>query len=371
MFTRLANVICAATLLAACTAPSPPRPRLQSPEYGLQVFLWWTSENKTGDNDVRLVQDLGFGWLKQKFPWREIEVGRGQFDWSRSDPIVALAEKHKMKLLARLDVQPWWAQADPAAQIPNGPPADYQDFGRYCSAVASRYKGRIPAYEVWNEPNLAREWGQQPPNPQEYVELLKVCYQAIKAADPPALVISAGLAPNAHEDPAVALPDDVFYRAMYEAGAAPYFDLLGVHAPGWMNPPEVSPDETEADPALQARWVTFRHVEDIRQIMVAYGDGDKQIAITEMGYTIDPRPDSPYHWHAVTEAQRADYLPRMYQYAKAHWSPWIGPMIAIYIVDESWTENDEQYWWAITRPVFPGDPPVLLPSYEALKKMEK
>jgi hypothetical protein len=46
-------------------------------------------------------------------------------------------------------------------------------------------------------------------------------------------------------------------------------------------------------------------------------------------------------------------------------------MSMIYITDPFWTEDDEQYWWAITRPVTPGDPPQVLPAYEALKAMDK
>ncbi len=65
--------------------------------------------------------------------------------------------------------------AHPSWKTPR--PPILQDFGDFCYALADRYKGKIAAYQVWNEPNLAREWGNQPPNPAQYVELLKVCYQ--------------------------------------------------------------------------------------------------------------------------------------------------------------------------------------------------
>jgi hypothetical protein len=287
--------------------------------------------------------------------------------------VVDLVESRGLKLLARLDGTPFWATADPALaeRVTDTPPKDLALFGEYCGALAGRYAGRIEAYEIWNEPNLAREWGNQPPDPAAYAEMLKVCYLAIKAADPQAIVISAGMAPTGTDDPAVAIPDEAFYRGLYEAGAAPYFDMLGAHAPGYMNPPERSPDDTEADPALQARWITFRHVEDIRALMVAYGDGDKQIAITEMGWTSDTTGNPVYSWYAVDEATRADYLVRAYQYAAANWSPWIGLMSMVYIADPEWTEAHEQYWWAITRPTPPGEPAVLLPAYDALREMEK
>ena len=87
-----------------------------------------------------------------------------------------------------------------------------------------------------------------------------------------------------------------------------------------------------------------------------------------MGWTTD-QVNPTYSWYAVTEEQQADYLARAYQWAKKNWQPWIGLMSCIYIAEYSWTEKDEQYWYAITRPSFPE--PDLRPAYHALKAMPK
>ncbi len=358
-------------------SPSPaprlyPVPQITGPQYGIQAFLWWNVDNKTGWRDADLVQGLGFGWIKEQFSWSAISGSRGGYDWFRPDWVVKLAQQRGLKLLVRLDKAPFWALADAgdASKYTDTPPKDPALMGEFCGALASRYAGRIAAYEVWNEPNLTREWGGPPPNPAEYVVLLKACYTAIKAADPKAIVISAGLAPTDQDDPAVSMPDVAFYQGLYAAGGASYFDMLGVHAPGFGNPPERSPADCQADTFWQSRVWCFRHVEDIRALMVAAGDSDKQIAATEMGWTTDP-VHNDYSWYAVSEAQQADYLVRAFQYARANWQPWIGLMSMVYIADPHWTPADEQYWWAITRPTKPGDPPVLLPAYDALKKMPK
>jgi hypothetical protein len=110
-------------------------------------------------------------------------------------------------------------------------------------------------------------------------------------------------------------------------------------------------------------------VEDLRKIMVEAGDADKQVVVLEFGWTTDTRPDSPYRWHAVSEEEQADYLVRAYQWAREHWRPWIGLMSLIYIANPDWTENDEQYWWAITYPSWPV--PKVRPAYERLKAMPK
>jgi hypothetical protein len=353
-------------LLAGCATANTPTPEptsvtvpalmgnepvqqlFDSPEYGIHAFMWWKPD--LIEEDLDLVNEMGFGWVKQKFAWREIEgIEKGKFDWYRPDRIVEKAEKAGLNLVIRLDRQPFWSEPEENRWFDNQPPGDFQDFGDYCGAVADRYRGRIAAYEVWNEPNLGREWGERSPNPVEYTELLKVCYEAIKEADPEAIVISAGLAPTGTESEQ-AMPDTKFLQGMYDAGAADYFDVLGVNAPGYKAPPELSPEGAESDEYGGGRWFAFRHVEDNREIMVANGDGHKQVAILEMGWTLD-EVNSEYAWFAVDEATQADYLVRAYQYAAENWQPWIGLMTTIYIADDNWTpEEHEQWWWSIVLP---------------------
>lgn len=336
-----------------------------SPDYGIQAFLWW--DPNVAQRDLETINDLEFNWVKQSFAWRDIEtIEKGKFDWYRPDLIVDMVEEAGLDLLVRIDRQPFWSQEEDWPPLENAPPADLQDFANFCGILAERYRGRIAAYQVWNEPNLTREWGEKPPNPAEYTELLKVCYQAIKEADPQAIVVSAGLAPTGTGLP-LAIPDTEFLKGMYEAGAGDYFDVLGINAPGYKAPPEVSPEEGENNPEYGGgRWFVFRHAEDMREIMEANGDVDKQVSILELGWTTDEfNPD--YAWHAVTEELQADYLVRAYDYAAENWQPWIGPIFTIYIADPAWTaEGNEQWWWAVTYP----DGSKRL-AYKALQDMDK
>lgn len=347
---------------------------MQSPAYGMQAFLWWRPE--VAHRDLGLIKDAGFGWVKQDLPWREIEgAGKGQFDWSRADTVVEMAhDDFGLNILARVDRQPAWANPNcvDGANV-MGPPQNYQDYADFLTELASRYRGRIAAYAVWNEPNLSREWCNEPPNPEEYVRLLQVAYDAIKAGDPNAIVVSAGLSPTGGPMP-TAMDDVEYLDRMYQAmggDSSGYFDVLGAHAPGFKAPPEVSTDEVAANPEQygRGRWFTFRRVEELRDVMEQYGDTQRQVAILEMGWTVDPRPGSPYNWHAVTEEQQADYLVRAYEYAEENWRPWIGLMSLIYVCNADWDEDDEQYYWCITYPIYPQT--VTRPAYDALKAMPK
>jgi hypothetical protein len=349
-----------------------------SPEYGIQAFLWWRQDLM--DRDINLAKHAGFGWIKQNFAWRDIEAAKGHYDWRRPDRIVLSMNDTGLDLILRLDNPPDWAAPgcnDPARDILQGPPRNMQDFVNFISALATRYRGRIRAYEIWNEPNLAREWCGQAPSGAAYTQMLKVAYAAVKAADPAAWVVSAGLSPTTRNDN-VARPDAQYLQELYAAGAGKYFDLLGAHGAGFRAPPEADPAAVARDPNLGnpgdftggvpeelRRVYCFRHVEDLRAVMVTNGDTKKQVAVLEFGWTSDTVHPN-YAWFAVSEQTKADYMVRAYKYAVANWTPWIGLMSLIYISDPDWTQKDEQYWWAITNP--DGSP---RPAYNALKAMDK
>ncbi|MEM7030224.1 MAG: beta-galactosidase [Chloroflexota bacterium] len=331
--------------------------KMQSPDFGIQAFLYWRSE--VASRDLQLIKDIKFSWVKQQIAWRDVEgAGKGIYDWANLDRMMDQIDEKGLHMIARVDLQPEWA----GGGYPEiGPPDDYQDYVDFISTLATRYKGRIDAYQIWNEPNLAREWGDQPPDPVKYTELLRRSYEAIKAIDPDAFVISAGLAPTTRYDH-VAMPDTIFVQGMYDAGAQPFFDALGVHGAGFKVSPDTDPAVVANDPALNnndpsstelKRIYAFRHVEDVRAIMVANGDVDKRVVVLEFGWTVDPREDSPYRWHAVSENQQAAYIVQAYRYAEQNWQPWIGVMSLIFLANVDWTEDDEQTYWSITHPLYP------------------
>ena len=327
---------------------------MASPDYGIQAFLWWQPE--VADRDLQLTKDAGFDWVKQLVSWQDVEgAGKGEYDWGNLDRIVDQAQQHGLKLIVRVSQdpdRPFWA---------GNPPDNAGHFADFLAAMASRYQGRIQAYQVWNEPNLAREWGGRRPDPAGYAGLLKTAYSAIKGVDPNTTVITAGMAPTG-TDTEIAMPDITFYDKMYQAmkgNSDGYFDMLGVHAAGFAAPPEVSPDETAADKPKYGgeRFFAFRHVEDVRKLMERYGDQDKRVAILEFGWTTDNRPDSPYclarRGGGHRRIKQGCYLLGALKYAQENWRPWIGLMSMIYMPDVKWTKNDEQYYWSIIGPGYP------------------
>ncbi len=338
-------------------------PPFTSLTYAYHTSLWWHSEDY---NHLAWTRLSNFSHIKQVFAWENIEPARGRWIWYRADQIVERAEQAGVKIVARLSDAPAWAHPDLVGEkdvdYTDAPPTDLEDFGNYCATLSARYKGRIDAYQIWNEPNLSREWGNARPVASAYVDLLATCSQAIRANDPDAILISAGLAPTGNDDD-LARRDDLYLQDLYDAGFRQWVDVVGVHAPGF-SMVDYSPDQAERDG--RGRWATFRRVEDLRKIMIANQDAQTQMAILEMGWTLAPPEHRDYAWFAVTEEEQAQNLLEAYTFAAEHWRPWVGLMTTIYLADPLWTEADEQFWFSITNGAY-----YTRPAFHVLANMPK
>ena len=114
------------------------------------------------------------------------------------------------------------------------------EFAQYVAFLASQ---GADAIEVWNEPNIQREWPHGQISGDRYVRLLAAAYNAIKAANPATLVISGAPSPTGFFQTGCAAEgcnDDVFVRQMAAAGAANYLDCVGVHYNAGITPPNAT-----------------------------------------------------------------------------------------------------------------------------------
>lgn len=260
---------------------------------------------------LRLVREMGAVSIVEFFPWSYIELEKGHYDWSHADRTLKHAQNQGIQVFARLGLVPEWAQQDGTDNPKNAnylPNEHIADFARFVGAFVERYHEQIKHVIIWNEPNLNFEWGGRAPDPIAYTELLKQAYSAAHAANPEIIVISGALSPT------LAIPggaqggwDDLDYlRLMYENGASAYFDALGAHNYPFSYPPQMEPA-----PDL----LNFRRIELWRDIMQAYGDGDKPVYITETGWN-----DHPRFSYAVSPSQRINYTLEMYRYTKDSYS---------------------------------------------------
>ncbi len=261
---------------------------------------------------LELVREMGASSIVEYFPWAYIQEARGSFDWWHADQVMRHAQNQGLKVYARLGMTPVWARPDShqPATTSNYIDADaYQDFAAFAAIFAARYADTLGGLIIWNEPNLSFEWGYRPVDPAAYVDMLRVIYPAVKAAAPGVTVLAGALAPTLEPLGSPNGMNDLLYlAAMYEAGAADYFDALAVHAYGFKFPPDAEPG-----PDI----LNFRRVEYIRDTMQRYGDGDKPVYITEAGWNDHPR------WtRAVRPGQRIVYTLAAYEWVESEW-PWV------------------------------------------------
>lgn len=374
--TALIFLASAVTMIVIMVISAPPpdpfagaaikNPPFASLTYGMHAFLWWDG-GEVGLN-LDWARMMRFNHVKQIVAWRDIQHDEGApFELSRLEAILSETERRGLHLVVRLGNVPEWAAAEGSdLSAVDYVPRDSGEFAVYCGAVASRFPGRIKAYQILNEPNLSREWSGFRPDAASYVEMLAACSAAIRAADPAAILISAGLSPTGNDD-ATARRDDLYLQDMYTLGFQNYIDVVGVHAAGY-DAPEVGPDD--AVEKGRHRFMSFRRVEDLRKIMIANGDAARQVAILEVGWTTNPTNPN-YSWYAVTQEQQADYMVRAYAYAAEHWRPWVGLMSGIFLANPIWTEENEEYWFSITEPHLDKGYISIRPAFDKLLRMEK
>jgi len=318
------------TAPAAPESPAPAAPA-PAPSGGMYAFGYGFQVDGYNGNMAGAAQatrDAGFGWVKVQVPWYIIEPdSKGVYSWGQVDEIVDRASGAGLRLMLSVVKAPGWARPGNTDWGVHGPPANPQDMADTMAALASRYKGRVHAIEVWNEQNLAYEWGNEPLDAGRYVELLCAVYRAVKAVDPNIAIISGGLTPTGVTAAGVSVDDLEYLRRMYAAGCRSCMDGLGAHPSGYNNPPDVRAGWSDpAEPSFKGhRSFYFQETMlSYRTVMNAYGDSRKLIWPTEFGWASSPSPVAGYEYAAnVTESEQAAYLVKAFQLMRS-WG-FVGP----------------------------------------------
>ena len=246
----------------------------------------------------------GLTWVRIDLGWSSFqEAGPLRLSaWyvDLADRCVNMARAHGLNVLAMLWATPGWANG---GQARNVPPSDVGDYAWIASWAATHFRGRVAAWEVWNEPDPAQSSWSWSGSVQQYVQLLRAAYPAFKAGDPNATVVFGGLSWN----------DTTFLSNAYAAGARGSFDVMSVHP---YQAVANAPPEQVLD--RQSWW--FARVDSIHQVMVQNGDGDKPIWFTEFGWSSHANVANLPNWQlGVSDEQQGDFLVRAVQYVQTHY----------------------------------------------------
>ncbi|MCD4738471.1 MAG: hypothetical protein K8R89_04350 [Anaerolineae bacterium] len=258
-------------------------------------------------------EQLGFNWVKQQLRWDDIyHTETGQPDWGLYDPVVEAAHEMGLKLMLSIVDSPEWTRSYIDADPLGAPPDDLTLYANFVGEVVDRYKGKVHAIEVWNEQNLNREWDTANGlNPERYVEMLRLAYQAIESRDPSIVVISGALSPtgmtggdSSNANRLIYMDDYTYLTRMIEAGFLDYVDCIGVHHNGINMPPDVAWNEGYNDPTASFRgpfdnphhsW-SFKSTIWDYYTMAQQAGYNKPLCLTEFGWA------SAEGWSAVAES---------------------------------------------------------------------
>ncbi len=328
--------------------PGPPQTvHTTHPIVGVHTRLTDEVEEWKIQRSLQMVREMGAPWIVEFFPWAYYQGKDGGIAWEHPDLVISHAHAQGLKVIARIGLTPGWARP-PDTPLTYLDADAYDDFAAFAAAFAERYRGQVQAIIIGNEPNLNYEWGYRHTTYQDYVDLLKEVYTAVKTANPDMIILAGALAPTLEpEGSPWGLNDLAYLAGMYEAGAADYFDGLAVHAYGLAFPPETKPS---------ANLLNFRRVELVRQVMVDYGDTAKSIFITETGWNDHPR------WTmGVRPAQRIQYTLDALRYAEANW-PYV-EMVAIWAFRFPAPTKSYMDYYTLVTPEF-----VAKPIYDEIKQ---
>lgn len=187
--------------------------------------------------EMEMIRAAGFRIIRADLLWEQVELKKGQYEWTRFDRLLDACDRHGIRVMMPLLYSNPHYDSNLSPHTDEGVAA----FARYAAAAAARYKGRGIIWEMYNEPNNVF-WRPQP-DVKAYIKLATAVGKAIKQAAPDELYVG----------PALSGTDGAWLEACYEAGLLDYWDAVTVHPYG-NAPPEEREWHFKASRALIERY---------------------------------------------------------------------------------------------------------------------
>lgn len=287
--------------LPSATHANSPNPRAaitQNPKLGMNFANYF--------NMYPELREAGGSHERVEFAMKVLNPAPGSFDYrTYEDQVVGPAMRNNIEVLGILANPPDWAADRRYPKLHWWVPANLElawndpqnHWGQFVFRTATQFKGRIKAWEVWNEPNI--EFWSGPP--ELFARLMKVSYQAIKAADPNAIVVLGGIFHYQNIGNIQGI-----LRALGQDPEGPannyFFDVMGYH------PYDVGICNMRFEGDLIDNYLRA----DMRNLLPGETDNKHRIWVTETGIRV--REDGSFPEFATPEEQ-ASYVIAAYAYA--------------------------------------------------------
>jgi len=336
--------------------------------YGFQVHTTHVSP-QARSAVVGNVKLAGFGWVKHQIEWLSVEQTQGVFDWSEVDAAVNSDLDAGLNIMLSVQHAPVFYRSPASGLMPTDP----STFQTFMQSMASRYVGKVKAYEIWNEENLDREAGTGNVNPTTYLPLLKAGYTGTKSGDSNAQVFLGALSPTGANQPGVTMDDVAYLQALYALNNGEvknYFDVLAAHLSGFSNPPDCTPSTPQC--SLSGAWNTdpsffaFTRLGQYRDVLTQAGDANRQVWLTEFGYDSSTVAVPGYEYSTfISEDAQARFLVQAIQMARQ--TPLVGGVIVWNLNFQMVVpQTDEKWGFGVLRADFTPRP-----AFSALASMPK
>jgi hypothetical protein len=342
---RLIAVAAAAVLTAslglAATEATPSKAPNTTPGgsvFGIAAGCCLQSQEPAAqERSVAQLGQLGARWVRVDLQWQYVAPTPSQRRWAPFDTLITRLEHRHFNVLVQLERTPPWLVGGQPCPLGRCGPASDALWARLAGEAVRRWAHLgVRAWEIWNEPNSNHFWSPAA-DPVAFTHLLASAYSTIKRADPHSTVVSGGMA--AVTDPAVGpgIPAAAYLAGMYAAGARGAFDAVGDHPYCYSRAPDC------VDSSVFSGWSQLvRTSPNIRELMIANGDGSKRVWATEFG-----APTEGGH-RTLTPAEQAALLTRAYTL----WShlPWAGPMFWYTLEDQGGNPTEPSDWFGLLTP---------------------
>ncbi len=333
--------------------PSTPGPRVD--HRGAQVHsLWGNSSLDDARRELDMLQSAGADTVRVDLSWSSLEQnGKGQYaQWyvDKADAVFDAAAARGLKMVPNLHTTPCWASSAPDElkqdctgswwdrNVQNYPPESAADYADAAAWVARRWGDRMAALEIWNEPNEANQTFLVSPDPAaDYVALVKAAYSPVKNARPELPVLAGS----------TSFADRAFIQRLYDLGMKGHFDGLSIH------PYNESRDPDDARSAGLEKWTFRSGVPWVREAMVANGDSDKGLWLTEFGWSTCASGSGSW---CVSESQQAEYVEDAFRIAREDDWSYVRAMVVYNLRNKGTATTDRESQFGMLRRDFSPEP---------------
>lgn len=187
----------------------------------------WFAKGQPADQKrlASLAALAGVSWIRDRLTWRELEPRPGAVTSANTtyDSAAMIQMRYGLKVLQVFHTTPDWAwNAGLDGEHPSGRFArDLRHVYRFCKAMAERFKGRVHAWEPWNEANVSTFGGH---TVDEMCSYQKAAYIGFRTGDPTVMVCW-----NVY----TTLPTPQHTQGLLDNEAWSYFDTYNIHTYEW------------------------------------------------------------------------------------------------------------------------------------------